>query len=91
MLKEFKVTTMIKWDQCQKMCGDDERYLAVGQIKERKRLFFEYIQDLKKKEREEQKRQLDKEKDAFYKMFIFKKFYYQIYMLIQARGIKIDQ
>ena len=31
-------------------------------------MFFEYIQDLKKKERDELKRQQDKEKDEFFKM-----------------------
>jgi len=58
----------MKWDQAVKTLSNDSRWNTIKIISEKKRLFNEYMGDLKKVERDEQKVRLSYAKEEFFKM-----------------------
>ncbi|KAL4477091.1 hypothetical protein ABPG72_015404 [Tetrahymena utriculariae] len=68
MLREHKVTNQMKWDQAQKLMQNDQRWIKIKQISEKKRLFQDYIQKIKRIERQEQQNKSEKAKEDFFKL-----------------------
>ncbi|EAR84054.2 FF domain protein (macronuclear) [Tetrahymena thermophila SB210] len=68
MLREHKVSNQMKWDQAQKLMQNDQRWIKIKQISEKKRLFQDYIQKIKRIERQEQQNKSEKAKEDFFKL-----------------------
>ena len=51
LLREKKVNASVKWEQAQKQLANEERWKAIKQISEKKRLFLDFISEVKQRER----------------------------------------
>lgn len=58
----------MKWDQAVKNLSNDYRWRVIGSISEKKRLFNQYMDELKKVEKDEQKVRFSYAKEEFFKM-----------------------
>ncbi|EGR31934.1 hypothetical protein IMG5_099620 [Ichthyophthirius multifiliis] len=63
MLREKRINASIRWDQTQKMLQNDPRWKLIKQISEKKRLYQDFVQKIKKLERQEQQNKTDKAKE----------------------------
>ena len=68
MLKENRVRTSTKWEQVQQNLKTDERWNLFPHISDKKRVFHDYIQLLKKKERNDQRTKMEQARENFRKM-----------------------
>ena len=68
MLKDKHIASDSKWDNCIRILAQDNRWKVILQISEKKKLFNEFIQELKKMERDESRMRTERSREAFFKM-----------------------
>jgi len=69
LLREKNVNVNTKWDACQALCGEDERW-RVLKTSEKKTIFQDYIDELKKQEDNRKRQKLENHKANFLKMLM---------------------
>jgi len=68
LFREAGVTSTWKWEDFHRIMKDDDRYLTIRVMSEKKQIFQEYIQTLKRKEREEARQKKQVARENFMKM-----------------------
>ncbi len=68
MFRDKEIPITMKWDQAVKALSNDNRWNCIKSISEKKKLFNDYMAELKKTERDEQKVRLSYAKEEFFKM-----------------------
>lgn len=68
LLQDYHVSVNMKWEQAVKVMSGDPRWKIIGQIKEKKRLFNDYMGELKRMEKDEMRVRLNQAKEDFFKM-----------------------
>lgn len=58
-MREKNVAPPMKWEQCQNLLSNDDRYNVIKGIGEKKRIFNEFIQMAKKAERNEVRNKIE--------------------------------
>lgn len=69
LLRDKNVNVNTKWDGCMKLCEEDDRWKAV-KISEKKRIFQDYIEELKKQEDLQKRAKLEAHKANFLKLLM---------------------
>jgi len=67
-LKDNKITSSVKWDSVVKQLQSDSRWKCIGSISHKKKIYNQYLEEMKKQEKEENKTKLSMAKEDFMKM-----------------------
>ncbi|CAK92043.1 unnamed protein product (macronuclear) [Paramecium tetraurelia] len=68
LLKDNKITSSVKWDSVVKQLQSDSRWKCIVSISHKKKIYNQYLEEMKKQEKEENKTKFSMAKEDFMKM-----------------------